>query len=122
MKHIIILVFGIVTSGVGVLSAVAETRPIMPLFYGHNLRRFCDADKKSAEYSMCFSFVGAVLEIATYNSIFGIKICVPRLTTVGKAVELTAKWLHEHPDDDIKAASLVTVEALADAFPCKASN
>jgi len=91
-----------------------------PVVYGSNLKRLCDADRKSAEYGMCWSFVTAIFEV-TRNSvpIYELKACIPPLTNAQKAVDLTTQWLHDHPDEDTRAASLITAEALVSAFPCK---
>lgn len=69
---------------------------------------------------MCWSFVAAVLEVVNNNSIYGRKVCIPRLVNVQHAVAITTKWLHDNPTADIEAASLAVTEALAEAYPCKA--
>ena len=96
--------------------------PAVTLFYGSDLQKLCGADRKSAEYAMCFSFVGAVLEMVNNNSIYALKFCVPPLVNVQTAVDITIKWVRDHSDRDIKGASLVVTEALADAYPCKGSH
>jgi Rap1a immunity proteins len=68
---------------------------------------------------MCLSFIAAVLEVLKNNSVGRYKVCVPHLTNIDRAVKLTAEWIEAHPDSGIKAASLVTTQALAAAFPCK---
>lgn len=97
---------------------------VTAIWYARDLQKLCGADPKAAsgEYGMCWSFIGAVPEVVNNDSIYELKACVPPLTNAQKAVRLTIKWLDDHPDSDIKAASLVTTEALADAFPCKDSN
>jgi hypothetical protein len=115
-------ILAIIVAVVAVPATASDTRPLVAEWYGSNLQRLCDADPKSAEYAMCWSFIGAVLEVVNNNSIYDLKACIPPLVNVQTAVDLTAKWLHDHPDNDIKAASLVATEALATAFPCKNSN
>jgi hypothetical protein len=87
--------------------------------YAGDLGKFCNAENGSGLYGMCFSFVGGVLEIISNNQVYGLPVCVPRLTTVGKAADITKKWLTRHPEKNIEAASRAVVEALAEAFPCK---
>ena len=96
----------------------ADLQAPVALVYGANLAALCRADKKSGEYAMCWSYVGAVLEIVNNNSIYGLKVCVPPLINIQKEVNITTKWLDGHPSADIKPASLLTTEALAAAFPC----
>jgi hypothetical protein len=96
--------------------------PGVTIAYGGNLQGLCAADRQSGEYGMCWSFIAAVLEVLENNSIYGYKVCVPHLTNVDQAVRLTTDWIKVHSDSDIKAASLVTTEALAAAFPCKNSS
>jgi hypothetical protein len=116
-----------ILAGAFVLAAFPATasEPIRAtaVWYGGNLQEFCAADRQSADYAMCWSFISSVLEVLyNDNSIYGYKACVPRLTNVDQAVRLTTEWIKVHPDSGIKAASLVTTEALAAAFPCKNSN
>src|SRR5260370_5692504 len=80
--------------------------------YGRDLIRLCHSDRKSGEYAMCWSFIGAVLEVAKNNSIYGLKLCVPPLVNVQAAVDVTVKSLDEHPDRDIQAASFAITQAL----------
>ena len=96
--------------------------PVPAIAYGGNLQGLCAADRQSGEHGMCWSFIAAVLEVLENNSIYGYKVCIPKLTDVDQAVKLTTEWIKGHPDSGIKAASLVTTEALAAAFPCKNSN
>jgi len=63
-----------------------------------------------------------VAEIANNNSIYDLKVCISPHINIQQAVDQTIRWLREHPGDDNKAASLVTTEALAAAFPCQAAN
>ena len=116
------VILGMIAVVMAVPVMAADAPPIVPEWYGSNLLRLCNADRKSGEYAMCWSFIGAVLEVANNNSIYGFKICTPPLLNPQTAVDLTTKWLSSHPDSDIKAASLVTTEALAAAYPCKTSN
>jgi Rap1a immunity proteins len=103
-------------------AAASPTRPETPLWYGNNLQRFCGAERKSGEYAMCWSYVGAILEVVNNNSIYGLKVCLPPLFNADKAVDVTVKWLRDHPESGIEAASLVTTKALAQAYPCKTSK
>jgi Rap1a immunity proteins len=93
--------------------------PATSLRYGGNLQQFCAAGRQSGEYAMCWWFIAAVLEVLENNSVGGYKVCVPHLTNIDQAVKLTTEWIGAHPDSGIKAASVVTIEALAAAFPCK---
>jgi hypothetical protein len=102
--------------------ATASTIPAIAINYGDALEKLCAADRQSGQYAMCWSFIAAVLEVLENNSIYGYKVCIPQLTNVDQAVRLTTEWIKAHPDSGIKAASLVTTEALAAAFPCKNSN
>jgi hypothetical protein len=116
-----------ILAGAFVLAAFPATAsdpiPAAAVWYGGSLQTFCAADRQSGEYAMCWSFISAVLEVLyNDNSIFGYKVCVPHLTNVDQAVRLTTEWIKVHPDSTIKAASLVTTEALAAAFPCKIQN
>ena len=97
----------------------ATSRPLTAIEYGGDLKRLCQADSKSGEYAMCFSFVGAVLEVVYNQPIYGFQTCVPRLTTVDRALELIREWQQKHPETDTKPASYVIAEALNSAFPCK---
>jgi hypothetical protein len=96
--------------------------PTITIAYGSNLQELCAKDRQSGEYGMCWSFIAAVLEVLVNNSIYEYKVCLPQLTNVDQAVRLTTEWIKIHPDSAIKAASLVTTQALAAAFPCKSSN
>jgi hypothetical protein len=103
--------------------ATASPIPAIAINYGDALGKFCAADRQSGLYGMCFSFIAAVLEVLENNdSIYGYKVCIPQFTNVDQAVSLTTEWIKAHPDSGVKAASLVTTEALAAAFPCKNSN
>jgi hypothetical protein len=97
----------------------ANSKPIIAIQSGSDLNRLCEADRKSANYAMCYSFNAAVLEIVENNSIYGLKVCVPPLVNVNKAVDLPARWLRNHPDHSIQPASQIAAEAYAAAFPCK---
>jgi hypothetical protein len=106
-----------------ILAAIAMTtgaRADAPstLWYGANLQRLCSADRKSAEYAMCWSFISAVLEIAMDNTIYGSKPCISPMPNPDKAVELTKRWLQDHPETEIEPASHAATDALAQAFPC----
>src|SRR5215468_8977210 len=69
-------VFAIIFSLVS-FSAVAGSDAIVAIEYGGDLQRLCDRDRQSGEYAMCFSFIAAVLEIVTNNSIYALKVCIP---------------------------------------------
>ena len=115
---------------VAIVAIVAASPALAPdpphptaVWYARDLTRLCKADGKSGEYAMCWSFIGAVLEIAMNNSsIYGLRICVPPLVNEQKAVAVTTKWLGEHPNEDTQPASLAAAEAFAAAFPCGSSN
>ncbi len=119
MKRVILVT---IAAFVALPAAAGDPQPPTAVWYGNNLTRFCEAGEKSVEYAMCWSFISAVLEVARNNPIYGLKICAPPTISAQKAVDLTIKWLREHPDRDIQAASSVTAEALAAAFPCETSN
>jgi hypothetical protein len=109
-----------VVIALGSLSAMAaESDPATAIFYGHDLRKLCDADRQSGEFAMCFSYIAAVMEIDRNNTIYDLKVCIPPLANVAEAVDITMSWLHHHPQEDTKPASMVEAEALANAFPCK---
>jgi hypothetical protein len=95
---------------------------VKAVWYARDLRKLCDQDRQSSEYGMCWSFVTAVFEIMTKDSIYGLRTCPPRLVTSQRAVEITAAWLLSHPKSEIEAASLVVARALAQAFPCQGSH
>lgn len=89
------------------------------LWHARDLANLCKADTHSTEYTMCWSFIGAVFEVAWNNSIYDLKACIPPLVNGQKAVSVTVKWLSEHPEEDaMQPASLATAKALAAAFPC----
>ena len=84
-----------------------------------DLGKLCAAKVGSGEYGMCFSYVGAVLELVANGRVTGRAICVPPLTTIGKAVDVAATWFSDHQSRAMEPASLAIIDALADAFPCK---
>src|SRR6185437_4029446 len=90
MKHAMLAV-AVALAAIPALAA--ESRPNVPLWYGRDLQRLCGADGKSAEHAMCWSYISAVVEIVNNNSIYALKVCIPPLINVQKAIDLTTKWL-----------------------------
>jgi len=114
----------IVALAVATLPSRADPSLPVAIVSAGDLQKLCAADRKSGEYGMCFSFVGAALEIG-YNVLnpYGQSICItPKLITIGRAVELTDQWMAVHPHDDIRPGTYVVIKAVSAAYPCRNSN
>jgi len=117
------VIFAIALCLVALPAAASGGDQVKPLVYGSNLKPLCDADRKSSEYAKCWSFVAAVFEVLENSApVYDFRACIPPPTNFQTAVDLTTKWLHDHPDEDILAGSSVTAEALESAFPGKPLN
>ena len=82
------------------------------------LDKACNS-KDTRDAELCFVFVGAILEVAANNRLYGHSVCVPPRTSVSKAVQLTQQWLRDHPSEQTRPGSFVVVQALAGSFVCK---
>jgi len=103
-----------------ILSATAATATEKTLEPAKNFIELCDS-KKPENAAMCPGFVGGVLEVILNNQIYGIRVCVPPHTAfdLDQVVSLTKNWIHNHPEDNFRPASLAIAQALKNKFPCK---
>ncbi|HEY5047034.1 MAG TPA: Rap1a/Tai family immunity protein [Rhizomicrobium sp.] len=85
--------------------------------YAGDLSNACNST--DAHAAVCAGIIGATLEIlANKNRVYGLVACVPRKTTLNKAIYLTKKWMHDHPQEQVRPASFVVARALATSFAC----
>ncbi len=56
--------------------------------------------------------------LADGHEVYGRRACPPPETSREAAVKTVREWLRRHPDLLQQKASLVTVQALAEAYPC----
>jgi len=101
---------------------------------GNELLEDCIANEKSVEerenfkgsfYSagICFGTVNGIMETVAIMSLtstsIGIKACIPAEVTTGQAVRVTIKFLRDNPSELHESGVILTMLALAKAYPCK---
>lgn len=70
--------------------------------------------------SYCFGYVSGIADaMATEGQVAGWSVCFPSNVVVGQAVDVTVRYLQQHPESRHSTASSLTARALATAFPCR---
>ena len=82
-----------------------------------DLNRLCTSEDVATK-AVCEGFIGGVFEIVANESVYGFTACIPPLTPMSKAVDVTKNWLIVHPELLTRSASSAIAQALAEAFPC----
>jgi len=85
---------------------------------GQNLLRFCES-KAPSDKAICLGFVDGVIDtIDVLRSIQGAPSCFPSRVEPRQAIDVIVRWLKANPDDQRYAAAGLTINAVADAWPC----
>ena len=67
----------------------------------------------------CRGYIGAVLDIlADGQEVYDLQACPPPGTKREAVIKAVRDWLERHPELLKQKASVVTVQALAEAYPC----
>ncbi len=98
------------------MAAVAQT-----IGDGHSLKKRCATVQWTSPSAGlgCRGYIGAVLDVlADGNALYGRRACPPSNTKREAAIKAVRDWLERHPDLLVNKASVVTVRALAETYPC----
>lgn len=67
----------------------------------------------------CRGYIGGVVDIlADGHEVYGRRACPPPATSREAVVKTVRDWLGRHPEQLQQRAARVTVQALAEAYPC----
>ena len=110
------------------LALMLLSSPASAAFSGSVFKWFCDAYPDQTEpyrSGVCFGYTVAVADVLGIDApgierqkIAGWSACLPEAVTNSQAVEVTIKFLNDHPELlHLEAESLVAM-ALSKAFPC----
>ena len=100
------------------LPAIAAAQTITD---GQSLKQRCATVQWTSPSAglACRGYIGAVLDIlADRNEAYGQRACLPPDAKRESVIKAVRNWLERHPELLGQKASVVTVEALAEAYPC----
>ena len=110
---------------VGIIATICFSLGNQPVAFGEviyeyagGLNQLCTSQDVAAK-AVCEGFIGGVLDVVANNSIYGFTACIPPMTPMSKAADVTKNWLTVHPESSTRPASSAIAQALAEAFPCK---
>jgi hypothetical protein len=84
---------------------------------GNDLLRHCQAsDTANWERGLCDGYIGATVDVL--GVLPGAKICISSEADYGQLVDITIKYLKNHPETRHELASGLIAVALRQAFPC----
>jgi hypothetical protein len=89
---------------------------------GHDLLRLCTSRAGSSELNFCFGYIEGIRDSLIWVAVARKSkppVAIPDKMTQEQLANVIVKYLNEHPEKQDRAAGLVVLVALKQAFPPK---
>jgi hypothetical protein len=124
MKHMnyllcIVLIF---LSLISPASLAGEQGIIVSGLKGHDLLRLCTSHTGSSELNFCFGYIEGIRDGLVWLAVAQKSkpsVAIPEKVTKEQLTDAIVKYLNEHPERRDRAAGLLVLIALKQAFPPK---
>src|SRR5262245_8421463 len=85
---------------------------------GNLIAERCRAEG-AVEAAYCAGFVVAIAETVNAATVWNAKACIPAQVTTGQLMDITKKYLSDHPELRHYVGASLVAHAFMETFPCK---
>lgn len=90
-------------------------------FTGNDVKTWCDSEINDTGSAWCAGFISGLVEMDVFRE-RAMKqtplFCIPEEATKAQLVDITAKYMKEHPEELHRSFMIVATTAIVEAFTC----